>query len=336
MAWRCEHAGKLTEYDCPRLGARLVFVALRVRDLAAAVRFYREAVGIPLREAGGADEERHHEYSWSEGRYLHFALFPAARAGGTPPVELGFYVDDLRLAHQHAVSAGADLVAAPHDQSWGRTASYRDPDGNVVGITQRSEGPRRLRLTGAEPAAQRPETGTRIRPADVSEILDALEAAGVSGWVDGGWGVDALLGEETRPHTDLDLAINREQLGSARAVLESLGFEDDPASEPGLPARLVLRDRRGRQVDLHPLVFDEAGNGWQQLSRTGRAWGRYPAEHLQATGSIAGRRVRCLSAELQFRFRLTHEWSAGDEHDLRLLIERFDVGPVPPPFWPQG
>jgi hypothetical protein len=25
----------------------------------------------------------------------------------------------------------------PQDQPWGRTASFRDPDGNVVGITQR-------------------------------------------------------------------------------------------------------------------------------------------------------------------------------------------------------
>jgi lincosamide nucleotidyltransferase A/C/D/E len=100
-----------------------------------------------------------------------------------------------------------------------------------------------------------------------------------------------------------------------------------------LPARLVLRDPRGRQVDFHPLVFDEAGNGWQQLSETGRAWGRYPAEDLQATGVIGGRRVRCLSAELQLRFRLTHEWTARDEHDLRLVVERFDVGLVPPPFW---
>ena len=31
--------------------------------------------------------------------------------------------------------------------------------------------------------------------ADVLEIVDLLEGVGVESWVDGGWGVDALLGE---------------------------------------------------------------------------------------------------------------------------------------------
>jgi Aminoglycoside-2''-adenylyltransferase len=44
---------------------------------------------------------------------------------------------------------------------------------------------------------------------DVLEVLNALEQAGVSVWIDGAWGVDALVGEETRPHTDLDLALDR-------------------------------------------------------------------------------------------------------------------------------
>ena len=102
---------------------------------------------------------------------------------------------------------------------------------------------------------------------------------------------------------------------------------------PGLPARLVLRDEMGRQIDIHPLRFDEDGNGWQQLSETARAWGRYPAEHLRAIGVIADRRVQCSSPELQVRFRLAHEWSSRDEHDINLLVHRFRVGPLPPPFW---
>ena len=41
--------------------------------------------------------------------------------------------------------------------------------------------------------------------ADALEIVDLLERVGVEPWVDSGWGVDALLGEQTRPHEDLDL-----------------------------------------------------------------------------------------------------------------------------------
>jgi lincosamide nucleotidyltransferase A/C/D/E len=105
-----------------------------------------------------------------------------------------------------------------------------------------------------------------------------------------------LLGEETRPHSDLDLALDHDELERARQVVAERGFEPDKTIEPGLPARLVMRDGRGREVDFHPLIFDHSGDGWQQLSESGRAWGRYPAKDLGATGVIAGRPVRCLAS----------------------------------------
>jgi predicted enzyme related to lactoylglutathione lyase len=129
----------LANYEPSPVGARLVFVALRVRDLEASVRFYRDAIGIPLREAGSVDEETHCEYSWTDGAYLHFALFSASSGGEIRCVELGFYVDDIDAAHAQAVAAGADIASMPRDEPWGRTAGYRDPDGNVVALTHRPE-----------------------------------------------------------------------------------------------------------------------------------------------------------------------------------------------------
>jgi lincosamide nucleotidyltransferase A/C/D/E len=43
--------------------------------------------------------------------------------------------------------------------------------------------------------------------ADVVEILGWLGTASVDVWLDGGWGVDALVGEQTREHNDLDLIV---------------------------------------------------------------------------------------------------------------------------------
>jgi lincosamide nucleotidyltransferase A/C/D/E len=94
---------------------------------------------------------------------------------------------------------------------------------------------------------------------DVNEVLQCLKQAGIRVCVDGGCGVDALVGEQTRDHSDLDLALDRDDLGAAREALEEAGFQPDESSEPGLPARLVLRDNKGRQVDLHPLAFDVRG-----------------------------------------------------------------------------
>jgi len=166
-----------------------------------------------------------------------------------------------------------------------------------------------------------------MRSPDVIEVLDALDAVGVPVVIEGGWGVDALLGSETRDHSDLDVALERSLLPLAQVVLEKLGFDHAAAAEPGLPARFVMKDGRGRQVDLHPLVFDEAGNGLQQLTPAGDRWGRYPAPHLQSAGIIGGRTVACISAELQVEFHQGYERSDNDRHDLELLARLTDDGP---------
>ena len=160
-----------------------------------------------------------------------------------------------------------------------------------------------------------------MEPEVVAQIIDLLEQAGVFPWVDGGWGVDALVGHQTRPHSDLDLAIDREDLSTARAVLEGMGLRHDPTAEPGLPARLVMADGE-RQVDLHPLRFDEVGDGWQQLSSSGEEWGRYPASDLSGRGTIGDRSVRCLTRNLQLRFHEGYEPTGKDEHDLTILNDR--------------
>ena len=128
----------MSDYEPAPLGTRLAFVALRVRDLDASARFYREAIGVPLREAGGETEESHREYSWTDGAYLHFALFPAQPGAETAKVELAFLVDDLDAAHARALAAGAQMESSPRDEPWGRTAGYRDPDGNLIALTERS------------------------------------------------------------------------------------------------------------------------------------------------------------------------------------------------------
>ena len=39
-------------------------------------------------------------------------------------------------------------------------------------------------------------------------FLDLFSELGIKVWIDGGWGVDALLGECTREHQDLDIMIS--------------------------------------------------------------------------------------------------------------------------------
>jgi lincosamide nucleotidyltransferase A/C/D/E len=158
-------------------------------------------------------------------------------------------------------------------------------------------------------------------------ILDRVESWGVAVWVAGGWGIDALVGAQTRPHADLDLVVPRPDCGLVQAALEPLGLIHDTWVQPGLPARIVLRTDRGRQVDLHPVVIDESGNGWQPLGAD--AWIDYPAEGLGALGSIDDRQVRCLTPELQLRHHLGYPLDDGDRHDLGILAMHYDLA-IPP------
>ena len=98
--------------------------------------------------------------------------------------------------------------------------------------------------------------------ADVLNALEQLERASVETWVDGGWGVDALLGEQTREHEDLDIVIALADGGNAEEALSALGFS---LTEDERPTRFVLSDGDGRRIDFHTVVFDEGGGGVQQL-----------------------------------------------------------------------
>jgi lincosamide nucleotidyltransferase A/C/D/E len=121
----------------------------------------------------------------------------------------------------------------------------------------------------------------------------------------------------------VDVVIARRDAPAARDLLRPLGFTRDESALPGLPARLVLHDPRGRQVDLHLIVRDTAGNGWQQLDDG--SWGRYDADCLDTSGEIDGRRVPCISARLQLRHHRGYEWTEIDRADMTRLAQRFGL-----------
>jgi lincosamide nucleotidyltransferase A/C/D/E len=158
---------------------------------------------------------------------------------------------------------------------------------------------------------------------DVIEVVDRLDAAGVWYCVEGGWGVDALLGEQTREHDDVDLGVRMDEVERICAALHEFRRRNDE-----WPASFVLRDSRGRQVDAHPLEFDGNGDGWQ-ASLCG-APSRWPREHLNARGWIAGRQIRCITPELQLRWHRHDGFDDVDWADMRALCERFGLRPRPP------
>jgi hypothetical protein len=68
----------------------------------------------------------------------------------------------------------------------------------------------------------------------VIEVYDLLKRHEIDIWIDGRWGVDALLGEHTREHGDLDIAIQAKDLPKMRALLEEPGYQIKVRSMLGL------------------------------------------------------------------------------------------------------
>lgn len=157
----------------------------------------------------------------------------------------------------------------------------------------------------------------------VVEVITRLRAAGIDCVIEGGWGVDALLGEQTRPHDDVDLGVSMDDVDPLCTALAEF-----TRSDVEWPSAFVLRDPSGRKVDCHPLTFDANGDGWQ-ANRTGGPPNRWPREHLHARGTIGGLDVRCISPELQIRWHLYDGFDDVDWRDVRALAERFGLD-LPP------
>lgn len=152
---------------------------------------------------------------------------------------------------------------------------------------------------------------------DVVDVLMLLDAANVRAWVDGGWGIDALVGEQTRPHDDLDLVID---IAATDSVIATLGNHGFTMHHDQFPTSFVLRDPTDRRVDFHPIRLDDAGGGYQAQPDGSDFY--YDPAGLSGSGHIAGHPVACLSASLQLRCHQGYELDENDRHDLRMLDER--------------
>lgn len=156
---------------------------------------------------------------------------------------------------------------------------------------------------------------------DVVDVLAVLGEADVTAWLDGGWGIEALLGEQNRDHDDLDLVVNLAELDAAVAALAEVGFTIDTDQRP---TRLTIVDRHGRRVDFHPVRFDEHGDGHQAGAGADGGDAVYPADAF-SYGWVAGRKVACIGPELQVSHHDGYPPTDKDRHDLALLVERFGV-----------
>ena len=154
----------------------------------------------------------------------------------------------------------------------------------------------------------------------VVAVMACLSSAVIDAWLDGGWGVDALLSHQTRPHDDLDLVVSIDDTDRILAALAPLGFTMDADERP---VRYTLR-AGPLQVDLHPVTWDAEGGGLQAQPGE-RPPFRYTPEGLAGTGTVACVTLPCLTAAFQLRVHQGYAPDATDRHDVLALCQRFGL-----------
>jgi len=156
---------------------------------------------------------------------------------------------------------------------------------------------------------------TTVTESDVLAIVDLAEELELTLFISGGWGVDVLVGRQTRTHHDLDVSLPAGHAVRLEADLAEQGFEMVVDWSPG---RRAWRHGDGREVDVHPLESDTDGT-FRLVTMNGHEYVMPPGSYV--TRSFGGRVVRCLSAEKQLEYHQGYEPSETDLHDLRLLAE---------------
>lgn len=177
-----------------------------------------------------------------------------------------------------------------------------------------------------------------VETGDESTSLSAQEALSLYAmlvqrhircWVAGGWGVDALLGRETRPHHDLDLLVSLDDLGELQDLLAEQGFSRKLVWEENrwvdvrgaqTPTAFVEVDSLGRELDIHVIQLVQGG---PPIALYDRAW-EFPDDSLEGVGTISGVTVTCISTITQLQAHTGYDpppLHQSDVDQLRLLAD---------------
>ena len=99
--------------------------------------FYRDVIGIPLREEQHGGSRAHWGCNLGD---IHFAIHPVEtfpdRRSGVGAVKLAFTVFDVQALARRLQESGVRLLYAPRDTGFFWSTAIGDPDGNLVEFTE--------------------------------------------------------------------------------------------------------------------------------------------------------------------------------------------------------
>jgi catechol 2,3-dioxygenase-like lactoylglutathione lyase family enzyme len=107
-------------------------ITFYVSDLKKATRFYETTLGL----------EKKYEFASYVGFEcggVEIGLIPKPKeqSSDSSSPTVGFLVDDVDRACADLKGKGVKFINELHDETWGgRQASFKDPDGNILEVTQ--------------------------------------------------------------------------------------------------------------------------------------------------------------------------------------------------------
>jgi hypothetical protein len=110
-----------------------------------------------------------------------------------------------------------------------------------------------------------PPDATNVAALQPKDIQTFLSGAPFRWWIAGGWALDLFMGEQTRPHFDVDVMIARMDQGAAQKYLSRWDFHyavrngDNVVLRPWEPGQILGREVHGvwaRQTPDSPWCFE--------------------------------------------------------------------------------
>lgn len=150
---------------------------------------------------------------------------------------------------------------------------------------------------------------------DLLKVIDLFEEIQITYWLDGGWGVDALVGKQTRNHRDIDINYDANETERLLDTLIKVGYQ---VETDWMPVRAELYHPELGYLDIHPFII-EADGSCKQSDLEGGFY-NIDAKYFGQT-IFEGRKIPCISIEGQKVFHSGYELRKSDIHDLKCLEE---------------
>ena len=124
-------------------------------------------------------------------------------------------------------------------------------------------------------------------------IIDLLTDLNIRYWVEGGWGIDVLIGKQTREHQDVDIDFDATHEKELLKKLSEIGYQ---ITIDQRPTRVELYHPNYGNIDIHPFEISESGSVKQANPEGG--WFELASDWFTKS-SYEGRMIPCVSIEGQ-------------------------------------